>query len=227
MLEALRRPRSLPQLAAGVAAAAVLVALYCLAYTRLAGRPETLAVGLGWAVANVCPWLVAVEAAKRAPGWPLVIGVLAMALLASVALGYAFQVSDETLSFEAVRRLPALVGVAAIVGLIRSGIGHRPPANGLPLLPRQIDWVRAAGNYVELRADGRTVVHRSSIGAAEQALAGHGFVRIHRSTLVRRDRIARVRPQDVVLHDGTHLKVGSRYRASLPHREIRPFVPQP
>ena len=32
---------------------------------------------------------------------------------------------------------------------------------------------------------------------------------------VRRDRIARVRRQDVVLHDGTHLPIGKRYRAAL------------
>ena len=75
--------------------------------------------------------------------------------------------------------------------------------------------MQAAGNYVELRANGQTVVHRSSIGAAERDLGRHGFIRIHRSTLVRRDRIARVRPHDVILTDGTHLKVGKRYRATL------------
>jgi DNA-binding LytR/AlgR family response regulator len=58
-------------------------------------------------------------------------------------------------------------------------------------------------------------VQRASIGSVERELATHGFVRIHRSTLVRRDRIARIRPHDVVLHDGTHLPVGKRYRAAL------------
>jgi DNA-binding LytR/AlgR family response regulator len=66
-----------------------------------------------------------------------------------------------------------------------------------------------------VRANGCTVVQRASIGALERDLAKHGFVRIHRSMLVRRDRIARVRPQDVVLHDGTLLPVGKRYRAAL------------
>ena len=227
MLEALRRPLSWPHLAGGVIAATLVVALYCLAYTALAGRPETLAESLAWAVANVSPWLVAIEAAQRAPAWPQAAVTLAIALIASLALGYLLAVSHDTLGFEIIRRAPALAASAALVALIRSGLGHRRSAADLPLLPRQIDWVRAAGNYVELRADGRTVVHRSSIGAAEQALAGHGFVRIHRSTLVRRDRIARVRPQDVILRDGTHLKVGNRYRAALPASESGPFVPQP
>lgn len=215
MLEVLRRPLSLPRLIAGVAVAALLVALYCVAYTSLAGRPETLAAGLGWAVANVCPWLIAIEVGKRAPAWPHVIAMLAAALIASIALGYVLGVSADALGFEAARRLPALLGVAAIVTLIRSGVGYRASTNELPLLPRQIDWIRAAGNYVELRTHGRIIVHRLSISATELALAGHGFVRIHRSTLVRREKIARVRPQDVVLADGTHLKIGKRYRASL------------
>lgn len=205
----------MPHLIAAVAIAAILVALYCVVYTSLAGRPETLAAGLGWAVANVCPWLIAIEAGKKAPAWPHVIASLAAAMMASIVLGYGLGVSDDAFGFEAVRRLPAMLGVAAIVTLMRSAVGHRASANELPLLPRQIDWIRAAGNYVELRTNGRTIVHRSSIGATEQALAGHGFVRIHRSTLVRRERIVRVRPQDVIMHDGTHLKVGNRYRAEL------------
>ena len=217
MLEALRRPLALPHLAAAVAAAAVLIALYCVAYTSLAGRPETLATGLAWAAANVCPWLIAIEAGKRADGWLHVIAALAAALVTSLALGYLLGVSDDSLGFEILRRIPALLAVGAIVTLMRSSVGHRPATDRLPLLPRQIDWVRAAGNYVELRANGRTIVHRSSIGAVEHALAGHGFVRIHRSTLVRSDRIARVRPQDVILRDGTHLRVGNRYRAALSH----------
>lgn len=215
MLEALRRPLTIPQLLTGVVAAGLLVSLYCLAYTALAGRPETLAVSLAWAAANVCPWLVAIEAGKRAAGWRLVMATLMAALIASVALGYLLAVSNGALGFEALRRGPALVGVAAIVTLLRSGLGHDRGSPDLPLLPRQIDWIRAAGNYIELRANGRTIVHRSSIGATEQALAGHGFVRIHRSTIVRRDRIVRVRPEDVVLQDGTHLKIGKRYRAAL------------
>ena len=37
----------------------------------------------------------------------------------------------------------------------------------------------------------------------------HGFVSMDRSTLVRRDTIARVRPQDVVLRDGNTAKSAS------------------
>jgi DNA-binding LytR/AlgR family response regulator len=141
---------------------------------------------------------------------------LLLALVASLALGYLLGVSAGDWGFEAVRRLPALAASAGVIALLRSAIDRRSrTGRDLPLLPRQIDWVGAAGNYVELRAGDRTIVHRSSIAAVEKELAPHGFVRIHRSLLVRRERIAKVRPQDIVLHDGTHLKVGKRYRTAL------------
>ena len=218
MLQTLRRPLSLPLLAAATAAAALVVALYCIAYTALAGRPETFGQSLGWALANICPWLLAIESGKRATNWSEASGILALAMICSIGLGYLVADLSQPLAFEAVRRLPGLIAAAGAIALLRSRLGRSPGlSGGLPLLPAQIDWVRAAGNYVEIRAGGRTIVHRSSISAAERDLAAHGFVRIHRSTLVRRDRIARVRPQDVVLDDGTHLKLGKRYRASLVH----------
>ena len=217
MLDALRRPVSLPVLAAGVAAAAVIVALYCVGYSRFSGQRETLAESLGWAVVNICPWLVALEAAKRAPRWPGAAAILIAAGAISVLLGFALGIGGSNLEFELWRRVPPLAAVAAVVALLRSGVAARQASGNIPLLPRQIEWVRAAGNYVELRAAERTVIHRSPIGTIERELADHGFVRIHRSTLVRRDRIARVRTEDVVLHDGTHLKIGKRYRAALAH----------
>jgi hypothetical protein len=215
MLEALRRPLPLPLLAAGIAAAALAVALYCVAYTALAGRPETFAEALGWSLANVCPWLAAIEAGKRAANWAEAGLALLAALIVSLALGYLIDASAQPLAFEAIRRLPALGASAGVIALLRSRVGLKPACQQLRLLPRQIDWVRAAGNYVELRVAARAVVQRASIGTLERELRPYGFVRIHRSMLVRRDRIARVRPQDVVLHDGTHLPVGKRYRAAL------------
>ena len=213
MLDALRRPVAMSALIALTAGTAAAVALYCIAYSTLAGRSETFSDSLLWAVINICPWLPAVEAAKRSESWVGAVGALLAGAAASLLLGFLAGAND--LWFEAIRRIPAFAAAVAVVAILRSRIAQPGTRAEMPLLPRQIDWVRAAGNYIELRASGRTVVHRSSIGAAERDLAKHGFVRIHRSTLVRRDRIARVRPQDVVLIDGTHLKLGKRYRASL------------
>lgn len=216
MLDALRRPIALGPLLIFSAAAAILVALYCLAYTALAGRPETLQQSLAWALVNICPWLLTLEAAKRADRWIGAIGVLVAAAVASVFLGVLLGQGDDGLQFELLRRVPAFAATLAIVALLRSPFAQ-PQANQgeLPLLPGQIDWVQAAGNYVELRAAGRTTMCRLPISVAERRLADHGFVRIHRSILVRRDRIDRVRTQDVILRDGTSLKIGRRYRSAL------------
>lgn len=217
MLALLRDPLPPTRLALLSAGLATAVALYCLGYTALAGRPETVAQSFGWAIVNVLPWIPALELAKRANRWSGVVAALAGGLATSLTLGFLVNDVSGSLLFEAWRRVPAMSVVALLALALRWTKQRmmRAANDPLPLLPRQIDWVRAAGNYVELRAGGRTIVHRSSISAAERDLAEHGFVRIHRSILVRRDRIARVRPQDVVLVDGTQLKIGKRYRADI------------
>jgi len=82
-----------------------------------------------------------------------------------------------------------------------------------------IDWVRAAGNYVEIRVGGRSVLRRMTMAQAEQALVGKAFVRVHRSMLLNRARIAGLdrdeRPRHVRLTDGSVVKVGEAYRANL------------
>ncbi len=217
MLAALRQPLTPRQLALATFGLAAAVALYCLGYTRLAGRSDTVIGASVWALVNIAPWVPAFEYAKRARSSTGAMSALALGFAASLVLGLMFNGSGD-IAFEAWRRLPALAAVAATAFALRWSGSHSKQsaaADPLPLLPRQIDWVQAAGNYVELRAAGRTIVHRSSISAAERDLAAHGFIRIHRSTLVRRDQIARVRPADVLLHDGTSLPVGKRFRAQL------------
>jgi two-component system LytT family response regulator len=54
----------------------------------------------------------------------------------------------------------------------------------------------------------------------EQKLKPHGFLRIHRSTLVNKDRISELRAldngeYDVLMQDGTQLKLSRNYRAAL------------
>lgn len=216
MVTLLRDPVPPVRLALFSVGIATAVALYCLGYTTLAGRPETVAQSFGWALVNVLPWIPALEFAKRAERWTGAALALAGGLVGSLILGILI-FEPGSLVFEAWRRLPALAAIAVVAVALRwsSHRATRAANDPLPLLPRQIEWVQAAGNYVELRAGGRTIVHRSSISATERDLAEHGFVRIHRSTLVRRDRIARVRPQDVVLIDGTSLKIGKRYRSDI------------
>ena len=48
-------------------------------------------------------------------------------------------------------------------------------------------WVKAAGNYVDLRLPGRSVLHRVTLTHLERRLDPAMFIRVHRSALVRRD----------------------------------------
>lgn len=217
MLALLRQPLNSVQLTLAAAAIAIAVAVYCVVYSALAGRPETFVESVLWSVVNVMPWVPAIEGAKRAPSLFLAALALFGGLAASIGLGFAFTGTVDGAAFELWRRVPTLILVTGVAVAIRwSSRKHRTNDNDeLPLLPRQIEWVRAAGNYVELRGCGRTIVHRSPLSAIERQLAGHGFVRIHRSMLVRRECIARIRSEDLVLADGTHLRIGKRYRAAL------------
>ena len=84
----------------------------------------------------------------------------------------------------------------------------------------EVIWVEAAGNYVELHRGGAGLLHRASLSAMERRLQTAGFVRIHRSRLVRREAIADVesRPTGdyvVRLRDGRELVGSRRYRRPL------------
>ena len=219
MLAVLARPAPLPWVAAGAFAVCSAIAFYCLAYSALAGRPESLSEAFAWAAVNVLPWLLAVEAAKRRTAAAETLLILAAALMGSLLLGSIAAGESSDLGFEAIRRIPGLLLTAGLIVLVRWAQGRQASRSAdpvdLPLAPDQIDWVSAAGNYIEIRGGGLTVVRRASLGAAERALQGHGFVRIHRSILVRRASIARVRPADIFLRDGTNLKTGKRYRSAL------------
>ncbi|WP_448663847.1 LytTR family DNA-binding domain-containing protein [Sphingomonas sp. CJ20] len=79
-----------------------------------------------------------------------------------------------------------------------------------------IEHVSAAGNYVELHADGRTLTHRATLSGVEKEL-GKTFVRIHRSRLVQRAAIRSIetdRSGDflVKLDSGLSLSGSRRYR---------------
>ena len=83
-----------------------------------------------------------------------------------------------------------------------------------------VDWIEAAANYVKLHAGGRTYLLRETMTRMEQQLDPDRFVRIHRSTIVRVDRIRLLEPLFqgdylVVLEDGSRLPSSRGYRDNL------------
>ena len=85
-----------------------------------------------------------------------------------------------------------------------------------------VDWMEAADNYVRLHCGNREHVVRETFGSLERQLDPEHFVRIHRSAIVRIDRIREFHPathgdMDVVLRDGTKLTMSRTWRARARH----------
>ena len=82
-----------------------------------------------------------------------------------------------------------------------------------------VEHVIAAGNYVEVHAEGRLLLHRATLASIENEL-GDGFVRIHRSRIVNRAAIRSVESDrsgdfSVELTNGTMLAGSRRFRDRL------------
>ena len=81
----------------------------------------------------------------------------------------------------------------------------------------EIDWVEAADNYVCLHVGAERHLVRETMNAIEARLDPELFVRIHRSTIVNRDRILELRPwfhgeYVVKLAGGAELTLSRSYR---------------
>ncbi len=201
-----------------VAAAIVLaLGLYCLAYNALQGVEVTAADAFSWPVINVLPFILAWEWTKTQPSKIRLIA-LAFGCITSLLLDLGYS-NEFVAAFELIRRIPAVIlvlGLYAIADwLERRSTSVRPTSRELPLLPSQIVRVTSSGNYVMLHTDTQSVIHRAPLQTVENSLERHGFVRVHRTTLVRRDTIVKVRNRDIVLADGTSVKTGARYRELL------------
>jgi two-component system LytT family response regulator len=87
----------------------------------------------------------------------------------------------------------------------------------------EIDWIAAAGDYAEVHSGGRSVLADVSLTALATQLPGSDFARIHRSAIVRLDRVREVRrlgrgDASVHLHTGQTLRMSRRYRDNLTAR---------
>jgi two-component system LytT family response regulator len=86
---------------------------------------------------------------------------------------------------------------------------------------REIEWIEADGKHIRIHASGkRQHLLREGMSRLEQQLDPREFLRIHRSTLVRIDRIREVQPwfqgdYVVVMDDGTQLTSSRGYRDRL------------
>jgi two-component system LytT family response regulator len=123
-----------------------------------------------------------------------------------------------------------------LVSLLATRAGHAPDAalsewsaaagarsivvptetGDLVIDPAEIDWIQAEDYYAAVYALGRRHLIRESLASLEQRLDPRQFVRVHRSALVRLDRVRELRSEPVgstlVLRDGTRIPVSRRRR---------------
>jgi two-component system, LytTR family, response regulator AlgR len=96
-------------------------------------------------------------------------------------------------------------------------VPHR--AEIVRIAARDIDLIEAERDYMRLHVGPRSFLLHKTISELERRLDPAEFLRLHRSTLVRRDRIARFKHNgsgawEAQLRDGRWLRVGRSYLAN-------------
>jgi two-component system LytT family response regulator len=87
----------------------------------------------------------------------------------------------------------------------------------------EIDWIAAEDYYAVIHALGQRHFIRESLASLEQRLDPAQFIRVHRSAIVRLDRVREMRHGDglrsaLILRDGTQIPVSRRRRESVAAR---------
>jgi hypothetical protein len=204
----------------------ILVALPLIRLLRRVRPPRT-----GWPMAIAAILLISV------PVCALHMGFLALsrgALYAALGLSYSYDWSWSQTVYEWRKDLLS-VAIFAILSFVVDRLTAEPAAAAPPqtfrlevrdgsrtlwLAPAEIERVEAAGNYVELVTASSTVLHRATLATVADQLASHGFVRIHRSRLVRRDAVTAVTTTpsgdfEARLASGATVAGSRRFRADL------------
>ncbi len=83
-----------------------------------------------------------------------------------------------------------------------------------------IRWLQAERDYVRVHMDGQAHLVNGLLGDMEKALDKDAFLRVHRSAIVRKDRVravlrGRFSTPVLELDDGHRLPVGRKYRDAV------------
>lgn len=88
---------------------------------------------------------------------------------------------------------------------------------------RDIEWLQASGNYVNLHVRGRDYPLRATMAGIEDRLDPARFLRVHRSHLINLDHLSEIEPLEtgdarLTMRDGTSIPCSRRYRTQLRER---------
>jgi hypothetical protein len=95
---------------------------------------------------------------------------------------------------------------------------------------RDIEWLEAAENYVNLHVRGRAYPLRSTMTAIQERLDPLRFVRVHRSYIVNLEFLVQIEPLEtgdarLLLKDGTRIPCSRRYRQALRGERVAAAAP--
>jgi two-component system LytT family response regulator len=81
-------------------------------------------------------------------------------------------------------------------------------------------WIEAQGNYMQLHTETRAILYRASMARLEQHLDPAIFLRIHRSTIIRKDQIVSIHVAAdnnyrMILRCGDQVMISERYIAAV------------
>jgi two-component system LytT family response regulator len=89
----------------------------------------------------------------------------------------------------------------------------------LLLSVEEIDWIEAENYYVCVHTNSKQYILRESMASLEARLDGTGFARVHRSAIVRLDRVREVRAtsqgDELILQNDVRVPVSRRKRGRL------------
>ncbi len=89
------------------------------------------------------------------------------------------------------------------------------PSGELIIPVADIDWIGADDYYACIHVSGKRHLLRESLATLESRLDPRRFQRVHRSAIVRLDRVRELRGDELVLRDGATVPVSRRKRAAL------------
>jgi len=92
----------------------------------------------------------------------------------------------------------------------------------------EVDWIRAAENYVELHVAQASHLLHVAMNTIEKSLDPEMFVRIHRSFMVNLRRVKEIQPAShgeyvLLLHSGVRLQSGRTYHERIKMLMANPF----
>ena len=213
-------------------------AAYCLVHGFVIDVEMNLPRTMAWAVTSTLPWLCAWAGLKRLDKRPaqslqllMSAGVLIAALVVCVVLEYAlgaiYSTDTDSLAQIVYRLLPIPIGIAIVRRLMQPAkplrtsqadpILNVPTRQGtLAVRACDIEYIKAAGNYVELVTGDRTLLMRATLQDLSDQLAPIGFQRVHRSLLVNPLHVVATRrgPRGrrvVEVRSGAELPVGRQF----------------